>query len=392
MAAEIDFDELDRAVSSLIGKVPDDTKPDTKVGEEVPVTTDSVTSASVSPVTDAGEKVAVSIVKPASVPIPQSVVTLQPATSDTPAARRATNGRFMDVVHPSADMRPNATDDMRPSLIPSKESASLETSPAAMPGGATDTTLNVSESSLSVRPSENEVIDNEAAQLDSLLTKDLSLDEPPQTSPFLPNAKVEKRPLGSFSSDATDSATPGAVQIIDTPVSSNDSVPADTPAIATAATLKPSDDLVKAVEDEQAKAAAKAAEDEAQAKEEEKKADVAKLDAEAQINLTSDMNTPLPEELQSDVLAIEAVATPAADASAVPLSTGATSIVPQYKEKASSAKPSGAIYDTEAYHKPLQHPVQKKSGLLLVLVIVGIIIVGGSVGAAVYFIGLPLLQ
>lgn len=391
MAADIDFDELDRAVSSLIGKVPSDTKPDTKVDEVLPgetkkpVPAPALTVPTAPVPTDTGEKVRVSFFKPEPVPAPEPQA--QPQIAATPAGRRSTNGRFMDMVHPSADMRPNAGDE-RPSLLPLKapetppEASPVEAAPAAEP----------SVQATAPTPA----VDDEAAKLDSLLSGGLSLDEPPQTSPFLPNAKVEKRPLGAFSSDATDPANPGATQIVDTPTTSDDPQPAQAPLMGTAPSLKPSDDLIKAVEDEQAKAAEKAAveaADDAKAKEEAKKADLAKLDAEAQVNLTPAMNMPLPAELQSDVLAIESAATNAPEAP-IPATapTGATSIVPQYKEKASSAKPSGAIYDTEAYHKPLQHPVEKKSGLLLVLVIVGIIIVGGGVGAAVYFVGLPLLQ
>jgi len=395
VAADIDFDELDRAVSSLIGKVPSDIKPDTKVDDASPVSTEasapsSLSSTAPTPAADAGEKIAVSISKPASAPAAE--VTPTAVTPATPAARRVPNGRFMDMMHPSADMRPNAGEE-RPSLVPPKAPT-----PAAAPVPVTPAVSTASVAPTPENPlnSQAATVDDEAAKLDSLLTKGLSLDEPPQSSPFLPNPKVEKRPLGAFSPDAAAPATPGATQIVDTPETSNDPVPPVAELTATAFALQPSEDLVKAVENEQAqaasKAAEKAAEDETKAKEEEKKADLAKLDAEAQVNLTSDMNMPLPEELQSDVLAIESAAPAAEPTIPATAPTGPTSIVPQYKEKASSAKPSGAIYDTEAYHKPLQHPVQKKSGLLLVLVIVGIIIVGGGVGAAVYFIGLPLLQ
>lgn len=47
-------------------------------------------------------------------------------------------------------------------------------------------------------------------------------------------------------------------------------------------------------------------------------------------------------------------------------------------------KPSGAVYDTDDYHQPLNHPVKKKSGwLVIVWILVALII--GSIGGAAYF-------
>jgi hypothetical protein len=68
---------------------------------------------------------------------------------------------------------------------------------------------------------------------------------------------------------------------------------------------------------------------------------------------------------------------------------GPPSIPQQYREEPSSGeKESGAIYDTDTYHQPLTHPAKKKSGWLWVLWIVIILLVGAGGGAALYFFGI----
>lgn len=71
---------------------------------------------------------------------------------------------------------------------------------------------------------------------------------------------------------------------------------------------------------------------------------------------------------------------------------GPTSITQQYTEQPTSApESSGSIFDTEAYHQPVLKPVKKHSGLLVAVWIVGLIVVGGGVGATVYYIVLPMI-
>jgi cobalamin biosynthesis Mg chelatase CobN len=65
------------------------------------------------------------------------------------------------------------------------------------------------------------------------------------------------------------------------------------------------------------------------------------------------------------------------------------SIPKQYQEKPSSSdETSGSIFDTKHYHKPVAHPAEQKSGWLWVIVIVVFIAVGALLGAAAYFFGL----
>jgi hypothetical protein len=138
---------------------------------------------------------------------------------------------------------------------------------------------------------------------------------------------------------------------------------------------------------------------------------------------SNDPKTPLPAELQNDLLKIEADSSTTPEAPIVPetsadtpkhtespasetpvalpklkdevpatetASAAPSSIVQQYKEQPSTGEQNtGAIYDTDSYHKTLVHPVKKKSGWLWVVWIAILLVVGGGVGAAMYFFVIP---
>jgi hypothetical protein len=70
---------------------------------------------------------------------------------------------------------------------------------------------------------------------------------------------------------------------------------------------------------------------------------------------------------------------------------GPTSITPQYKEQASTNQESGAMYDTESYHQPVSVPVKKKSGWATVLWIVLLVILGAGGGWAIFTYVVPML-
>lgn len=76
----------------------------------------------------------------------------------------------------------------------------------------------------------------------------------------------------------------------------------------------------------------------------------------------------------------------AAGQSAVPAIGG--SITHQYKEKLPTVNEDAenvAIYDTAAYHQPLAHPVKRKSGLAVVLWILLIALIGVGLGVAAFY-------
>jgi len=364
---DLDFDELDRAVNSLL---PNNNVP----AEEQPVAlpADNIITPTVN-------------------------VPVQPVSQ--PLAARRSTGRFMDVVHPSSDMR-TTTLPPRPvsregaviapsalrgpidePLSPSQDTPWSPTNtppvvteapqPAAgdwpdpidftgpMPSETpkTSTELEADESPQSSQEQSLVDDDKDINQIAEAINKTLGQDQDqdsqaPLESPFLMDAKVEKRPLGAFSTEVA--------------IPSTDPVKEATPSLSieTETLNQTGEDDVK--------------------KEEQ----------------PIEMDTPLPAELQDDLLLIEAdndtTGQPKEDEPSTPptpqieVPVGPTSITQQYTEQPSTGdQPTGAIFDTGAYQKPLAHPAKKKPGWLLVLWIVLLLVAGAGAGAAVYFFVLP---
>jgi hypothetical protein len=69
--------------------------------------------------------------------------------------------------------------------------------------------------------------------------------------------------------------------------------------------------------------------------------------------------------------------------------SGPTSISQQYKEQPVANQSSGAIFDTETYHKPLTVQPKKRSGALTIVWIILLIILGAGAGVAFYLFVLP---
>jgi hypothetical protein len=126
----------------------------------------------------------------------------------------------------------------------------------------------------------------------------------------------------------------------------------------------------------------------------------------------------LPEELRGDLMAIESnisneqvvvpqaspassaaeatnqpreseapktVATAAVTAPAVSLPVGGGSIPQQYREEPSTGdQTTGSIYDTASYHQPLEHPAKKKAGWLWVIWVLVLLVLGAGGGALAY--------
>lgn len=67
------------------------------------------------------------------------------------------------------------------------------------------------------------------------------------------------------------------------------------------------------------------------------------------------------------------------------------SIAQQYQEKTSDVQQTGAIFDTETYHQPLAHPTKKRAGFWTPIWIILLVLLGGGAGAAVYFFIMPTL-
>jgi hypothetical protein len=328
---DLDFDELDKAVNNIM-----------EGGKPEP---SSVTPSAEPDVTSASSP---------------RVATPPPSLPSRPPASRRT-GRFMDVVHPSSNMKPAAA--VVPSssvsasiVLPRTEASATNSSsvsepaiPSAMDAPVTSPDSDWPDPVELAKPSSD---DSSAAPLGvaavTAATQGTPKDAESTFSPFLTGAKVEKRPLGSpFSSaELNDSTTP---------------------------------------EDESAQLPAS----------------------------VKDVDPTLPDELHGDLLAIEARSLDHPDDKPIesagleispkddtklesekkfegpqalkPEYTGPTSIPQQYKEEPSSSKvENGSIYDTDSYHQPLAHPAKKKSGWLVVIWILLILAIGAGIGAAVY--------
>lgn len=268
-----------------------------------------------------------------SVSAPPPPTTPAPApVSPTPAARRS-SGRFMDVVHPSSDMRSS-------SPVPERSVPSPRSYPQPTP--APTERSNDWPDPLDFNGFKVEPDPTIEPTTESTTGPDLTEEAPhaPLESPFLSDAKVEKRPLGGFSPEV-----PTTTQLES----------ADEPELLLEA---PDEELLTETTEQSSEG------------EQVSEAELPKEDEKPIIH-------PTPEP----------IATPVEEMTPVP-----ASITQQYKEQPSTTEqPSGPIFDTESYHQPLTHAPKKKSGALVIIWIVALILVGAGTGAAVYFFVLPML-
>jgi len=320
---DIDFDELDRAVNSL---------------QAAPT---GATPATAAPAPD-GVPITVNVSKPAPAPL----------------AERRSSGRFMDVVHPSSDMRSSTP------LVTTNTPVAETPQPVAVPESVTPsptvTDTNMPDpidfhpftpgAMASAGPAPK-AEDPDIAKIANEITNSLS-SEPaaPLDSPFLPGAQVEKRPLGAFSTDMHTS--PLNVSASPAPSAPIESAPE--PVV----TPEPTSD-----------------------------------------DLPIENDTPLPAELQNNLLSIEGdegsdVSSPesqfmAPNAPSTDVPVGPTSIPQQYTEQPSTGdQPTSTIFDTEAYKKPAV-TAKKKSSWMIIVWILALLVAGAGIGAAVYFFVLP---
>jgi len=312
---DIDFDELDRAVSTAIGSPSDTPSAPPKTSSDAP----SPSTPEASPETP-------------SLPVPERTASTSDRPVQAPAARRS-SGRFMDVVHPSSDMRGTTGSSNTPSA-PSTASSPSDTTPEK-PEQTWPDPIDLAEQSQ--KSTESEPSDS-------------------AETPFLNGAKVEKRPLGG---------------------------PAPTSSLDDAlAQLNMSGDTTSGDQ-----ASSEVSESEPKT-------------FETPLNPEPSIPEPPHEDAEAEALgnlensiAQEPSSETVADAEPQSTPTEHPSIPQQYTERAPAhdAEQSGAIFDTESYHQPLAHPEKKNSGLLVVLWILGLIVLGGGLGAAAYFFVLPLL-
>lgn len=328
---------------------------------------------------------------------PPSSSSAVPSRSSMP--RRS--GRFMDVVHPSAqnspidEARKTQATQAQPAPAVSRVGRDIAT-PSATQSNTTDTIEAKKVNALSSVPKPPEQKEEstsasaksapvKSSTLSALFGKKSSTqqDEPlltektqshPETqaktskeevsSPFLANAKVEKRPLGSTA----------ATQPSDRPIK---------PAI------KPPLPNVESEKDDQL--------------------DTTSLNAK---NDTQQPASTVPPELKQDIVSIEASDTEfggterpdtppalppekssvktAQSASQAAANTATLSIPQQYKAKQNQPDTTPrSIYDTDEYHKPLAAPVAKKKRAhpaVWILLTILLLAIGAGLGVAAYFV------
>lgn len=390
---DLDFDELDRAVNSLITSAP------------------GSSSSGVNSTAPLGQQ-----------PIdgqPVTSVTIPP--SSALAIEKPSTGRFMDVVHPSSDMRTS------PSLV-MPERTSVQTiatptptvSPIPAPAPApvltpipTPTTLptqfdqpatgfpTISNRSSSIDPSvtddsvtdEDDDIDRISNDINNTISR--SSDESAD-SPFLTGTKVEKRPLGAFSAESVTAPVTAPIPTPAIPISnSTPTTPASAEAAPYMPVFWPTMSGSQPTEVNASPNAAMPKVDEPLPDELQK--DLLSIESDTTVrpekpvvtNIPSVSNIPYVSKTPTTPIAPDLKTTPAPLTATV---AATTSIPQQYKEQPSSGdKSSGAIFDTKSYHKAMVRPTKKKSSWTLIIWMVVLLVVGVGAGVAVYFFVLPRL-
>lgn len=349
---DIDFDELDRAVSSVLQTTPSAASPVPTDAVKTPNATPSTVELSSPPLSqDAEQSDDTPVVQP--IDSAYSSVDDSSASLASPATKRS--GRFMDVMHPSSDMRTAAVS------APSREGVAL--SPLSTEADQTPPTIEMID--------EVDTSDSLAQAFDSL---DATM---PLQSPFLPDAQVDKRPLGGTPPAADNSfgdllakELTAEYETTSSPAAS-ESTPVDDPMPSEPATAQTPAELYEDPQEQLPPSP------EVAAVPEELAGDIVMIESlEAQpasVNTAEAVNTPLAP----------------AESSTAPLSTPVQGSIPQqYTEQPSTSDQSHTpIYDTEAVPQPLAHPAKKKSGWLVVVWIFLIVAlaVGGVLG--LHFLG-----
>lgn len=339
---EFDFDELDKAVNSLMS----DSAIVQKVSEYSMVKT--------LPASDA----------PASV-LPSSDVDAEttPKTQDTgskpatPSQSLATKrrGQFMDVMHPSSKMKtqdkpvrlgvtPRHNTTLEPISSPMQSESESVADQPNQPDAGTAMVINTPSVESPVWPEAVEKTTDDATE--------------PLSTPFIPGAVVEKRPLGK-------SQPTGKLE-------SEEVIPV-APVADMTSTVLPSElsgDLL-AVESSELGADEQPV-DKTPPVSLEQPTEVASANQPEAIDKAED---PTPPESEKETVSTVEAST-----------TTATSITPQYQLADSEADPADhdALYDN--IHAEVSMPAKKKNGWLVPVAVIGLILLGSAGGVAIYYL------
>jgi len=401
---DIDFEELDKAVNTLMSGVdtskrlpgaddpaenvvsiePSGVSPTQPlVGTGTPGIADATNASAASSVPLATKRrgqfmdIMAPATKPATTPVSRQAPTLQPTTTPPmvePTPRDATEFAEQPTEPAMSSSETPASAPVSTSAMPDVLSIDMESTGAAVVPEAASTTQSATDTDSSqLEQSQSTSEDSFAPDhmivsaepiVSSAANEDIPTahDEQPESnsepepelppvhtfdqpleSPFLPDAKVDKRPLG---------ASPA---VMPDPI---DTLPPDVP----------QDTQDKPTEDPTSTNA-------------DTSVDGARSEEEARIDESAEQqqSEPLPETIDEQLAKT--------DTDTTSQSAAGGSIAQQYAEQPSSGdQTSGAIYDTATYHKAVDAPVaHKKHSVLTWLIWVLVLIAIGAAGGAGYF-------
>lgn len=332
--SDFDFDELDKAVTGALNA--DEPSTEGQSSQPTPPLAQNYPSK----------------------PVEQPVDTpMTPVSRPAPAARRS-SGRFMDVVHPSSDMRTGSPVSPRETTNePAPRTTFVPPVPSPLEPQVSSEPENV------VSDAEKEFEANWSSPLES---------------PFLPDAKVEKVPLGSAFPTGPSDAVPAqdAELQLEEP---------DEPRLEATTMPDPIDFAEQSDTFDARLEKIEQAEEVALEIPSEEPIETPK----ATPDFIFESNEPQPEvaaEKAPEPVPVAPIAKPEPETA-----TGPTSITQQYEERPSTPQQSGAIYDTETYHRPVAPVATKSNGIWPIIWIILLIILGAGAGVAFYFFVLPML-
>lgn len=438
---DIDFDELDKAVSSLLGEAEKEPTHEESSSISADVDTSNENIDTKEPIGTVGSQAA------ASTDAGSTDVDSSSIASQANLVEKRSKGRFMDVVHPSSDMRnlqkpsvPRTAPDVLPAESNDDESSersaiepdsaegkfefgahtepqtdesldetattsdddrhnqpdpldfhgfsdseatSDENKNAEAPSG-NDESESVDESTSLEDTDELDHIAGELAGLDSLLSS--SEQEAPLETPFVSTAdSLEKRPLGAFSSSQADAPESSKLdEEQNTELPEGDSLEANLNDEETHG-LDQSDDPqgIEKSEEPTMSSTVDTELDSAPSAPAVEPTVVDQSTDETELQTVPEPDT-TPEELREELVSIEAAEVTTANPVGALSTSG--SIPQQYTTKSvpQHTEPT-AVFDTDQYHQPLKHAPKKKSGIGIVILIIALIIAGAGGGAAFYF-------
>ncbi|MGO3702033.1 MAG: hypothetical protein ACTJG2_02480 [Candidatus Saccharimonadales bacterium] len=445
---EFDFDELDRAVHSVLQDAQGEATPSqevqsspassqdrsrtrTETHQRVPsraIHARTMTSARPADRTVASLSSSVSqdttaVNDNAATPQAPASVTTQTVR---PLARRRL-GRFMDVVHPSSDMKTSAMGTRHEkAVVPPSERPTVTLPPqqaqTPTPAPSYDDVFSANEGEASSIGHEIEKLLQEDPLADTPAPRDKKetttptpviteetfaptpvpeetstptpevtqtpapIFEPmtPQTSPFLEGAQVEKRPLGGRLQDQLEEFEETPTPIVDAPEDE-----ADTEALRekieaieseshSQETPTPEVDVAAPVAADPEEIAAKDGATQPETIENAVQAADETTEHEVVVEEAGEKGEPAPTDvIEEDKPTVEAAS---AD-------RGPSSIARQYKETpvVASEDDTSPIFDPETYHQPLVHETKKKSGWGVVIAILLLLLIGGGAVALLWW-------